>query len=201
MSTSSSAPVIPDHFDLNFLINPENRPLFHCTFSGPQHDYLEEQFHILCELQDTMLKLDDLLKFTVNNLQQRGISALIFSIKDLRLANLRLQNTLRQRIMCSGHHHPYPPAPATTPLQSPFTPQTTNALSSHDNIMEDVAHTLTNLRCAPHNRNTPSVTTDHPPPIHPSGTTSFPTTDEALPLLVNKVFPTHMRRGICYQCQ
>jgi hypothetical protein len=83
MSTPSP-PVIPDHFDLNFLINPENRPLFHRAFSGPQHDYLKEQYHILCELQDTMLKLDDLLKFTVNNLRQRGISALIFSIKDLR---------------------------------------------------------------------------------------------------------------------
>jgi hypothetical protein len=93
MSTPS-APVIPNHFDLNFLINPENRPLFHRAFSGPQHDYLEEQFHILCELQDTMLKLDDVLKFTVNNLWQHGISALIFSIKDLWLANLRLQNTL-----------------------------------------------------------------------------------------------------------
>jgi hypothetical protein len=84
MSTSLSAPVIPDHFDLNFLINPENRSLFHRAFSGPQHDYLEEQYHILCELQDTMLKLDDLLKFTVNNLRQHSISALIFSIKDLR---------------------------------------------------------------------------------------------------------------------
>jgi hypothetical protein len=68
MSTFSSAPVIPNHFDLDFLINPENRPLFNCAFSGPQHDYLEEQYHVLCELQDTMLKLDDLLKFTINNL-------------------------------------------------------------------------------------------------------------------------------------
>jgi hypothetical protein len=67
MSTPSP-PVIPNHFDLNFLINPENRPLFHHAFFGPQHNYLEEQYHILCELQDTILKLDDLLKFTVNNL-------------------------------------------------------------------------------------------------------------------------------------
>jgi hypothetical protein len=94
MLTPSSAPVIPDHFDLDFLINPENQPLFHCTFSGPQHDYLKKQYHILCELQNTMLKLDNLLKFTINNMRQRGISALIFSIKDLRLANLHLQNTL-----------------------------------------------------------------------------------------------------------
>jgi hypothetical protein len=43
-----------------------------------------------------MLKLDDLLKFTVNNLREHNVSALIFSIKDLRLANLRLQNTLQQ---------------------------------------------------------------------------------------------------------
>jgi hypothetical protein len=174
MSTSSSAPVIPNHFDLNFLINPENRPLFHRTFSGPQHDYLEEQYHILCEPQDTMLKLDDLLKFTVNNLREHNISALIFSIKDLQLANLCLQNTLQQRTVCPGRHHPYPPAPATTPLRSPFTLQTTSALSSHDSIMEDAARTLTNLRCAPHGRNTPSATTDRPPPIHPPGTTSLP---------------------------
>jgi hypothetical protein len=193
MSTSSSAPVIPDHFDLNFLINPENQPLFHRAFSRPQHDYLEEQYHILCELQDTMLKLDDLLKFTVNNLREHNISALIFSIKDLRLANLRLQNTLRQRIVRSGRHHPYPPAPATTPLWSPFTPQTMSALSSHDSIMEDVARTLTNLRCTPHGRNTPSVTTSRPPPIHSPGTTSSLNTDEIPPLLVNKVFPSHMR--------
>jgi hypothetical protein len=122
MSTSSSAPVIPNHFDLDFLINPENRPLFHRAFSSPQHNYLEEQYHTLCEIQDAMLKLDDLLKFTINNLQQRGISALIFAIKDLRLANLRLQNTLQRRIARSGRHHPYPPAPATTPSQNPSTP-------------------------------------------------------------------------------
>jgi hypothetical protein len=148
-----------------------------------------------------MLKLDDLLKFTINNLRQRGISALIFSIKDLWLANLRLQNTLRKRIVRSGCHHSYPPAPATTPLRSPFTPQTTSALSSHDNIMEDAAHTLTNLRCTPCNQNIPSAITCPPPPIHPPGTTSSPITNEALPLLINKVFPLHMRRGICYQCQ
>jgi hypothetical protein len=67
MTTPSSAPVIPDHFDLNFLLNPENQPLFIHTFSGPEHEYLEEQYHTLCKLQDTMLKLDNLLKFTVNN--------------------------------------------------------------------------------------------------------------------------------------
>jgi hypothetical protein len=201
MSTSSSAPVIPDHFDLNFLINPKNRPLFHCAFSGPQHDYLEEQYHILCELQDTMLKLDDLLKFTVNNLRQHGISALIFSIKDLRLANLRLQNTLRKRIVRSGRHHPYPPVPATTPPRNPSIPQTSNKSSSPNKIMADAAHTLTNLRHMHLYPNIPSAITDPPPPIHPPGNTSFPTTNEALPLLVNKVFPSHMRQGICYQCQ
>jgi hypothetical protein len=201
MSTSSSAPVIPDHFDLNFLINPENQPLFHRTFSGPQHDYLEEQYHILCELQDTMLKLDDLLKFTVNNLRQRGISALIFSIKDLRSANLCLQNTLRTRIMCSGCHHPYPPIPVTTPPQNLSTSWTSNELSSPDRIITDAAHTLINLRRMPLYPNIPSATTDPPPPIRPPGNTSSHTTDKALPLLVNKVFPSHMRRGICYQCQ
>jgi hypothetical protein len=67
--------------------------------------------------------------------------------------------------------------------------------------MEDAAHTLTNLRCMPHGHNIPSATTDHPPPIHPPGTTSSPNTGEIPPLLVNKVFPSHMRRGICYQCQ
>jgi hypothetical protein len=140
-----------------------------------------------------MLKLDDLLKFTINNLRDHNISTLIFSIKDLRLANLRLQNTLRQRIVRPGRHHPYPPAPATTPLRSPFTPQTTSALSSHNNIMEDAARILTNLRCAPHGRNIPSAITDRPPPIHPPGTTSSPNTSEIPPLLVNKVFPSHMR--------
>jgi hypothetical protein len=50
MSTPSSVPVIPDHFDLNFLLNPENRPLFIHAFSGPEHEYLEEQYYILCEL-------------------------------------------------------------------------------------------------------------------------------------------------------
>jgi hypothetical protein len=201
MSTPSSAPVIPDHFDLDFLINPENRPLFNRAFSGPQHEYLEEQYHVLCELQDTMLKLDDLLKFTVNNLRQRGISALIFSIKDLWLANLRLQNTLRKRVACQGRHHPYPPAPVTTPLQSPFTPQTSNRLSSHDSIMEDAAHTLTNLKCAPPNQNIQSAITAPQAPTHPLGTTSSLSTDEVPPLLVNKVFPVHMRQGICFQCQ
>jgi hypothetical protein len=103
--------------------------------------------------------------------------------------------------VCSGRHHPYPPAPVTTPLRSPFTPQMTNVLSSHDNIMEDVACTLTNLRCTPHNQNIPLAITSPLPPIHPPGNTSSPTTNEALPLLINKVFPLHMRRGICYQCQ
>jgi hypothetical protein len=68
MSTPSSAPVIPNHFDLNFLLNPENRNLFICAFTRPEHEYLEEQYHTLCELQDTMLKLNNLLKFTINNL-------------------------------------------------------------------------------------------------------------------------------------
>jgi hypothetical protein len=96
MSNPSSAPIIPDHFDLNFLLNPKNRPLFICAFSGLEHEYLEEQYHMLCKLQDTMLKLNNLLKFTVNNLQMRGISALIFTIKDLWSAHLCLQTTLRK---------------------------------------------------------------------------------------------------------
>jgi hypothetical protein len=140
-----------------------------------------------------MLKLDDLLKFTINNLQQKGISALIFSIKDLWLANFRLQNTLRKQITRQGRHHPYPPAPVTTPLWSPFTPQTTNALSSHDSIMEDTARTLTNLRCTPPSRNTPSALPVPQAPTRPLGTTSSLSTDEVPPLLVNKVFPAHMR--------
>jgi hypothetical protein len=82
-TTSSSAPVIPDHFDLNFLLNPENQSLFAHAFSKPKHEYLEEQYHTLCELQDSMWKLNNLLKFTVNNLRLQGISALIFAIKDL----------------------------------------------------------------------------------------------------------------------
>jgi hypothetical protein len=201
MLASSSVPIIPDHFDLDFLINPENRPLFHRAFSSPQHDYLEEQYHTLCEVQDAMLKLDDLLKFTINNLRQRGISALIFSIKDLRLANLCLQNTLQRQIAHSGHHHPYPPTPVTTPSQNPSTPRMSNELSSPDRIMADAARTLTNLRRMPLYPVIPSATTDPPLPIHPPGTTSFPSTDEALSLLVNKVFPPYMRQGICYQCQ
>jgi hypothetical protein len=71
MLTPSSAPVIPNHFDLNFLLNPENRPLFICGLlwiPGTQISEHEEQYHMLCELQDTMLKLDNLLKFTINNL-------------------------------------------------------------------------------------------------------------------------------------
>jgi hypothetical protein len=94
MLTPSSAPIIPNHFDLNFLLNPENQPFFICAFSEPEHKYLEEQDHTLCELQDTMLKLDNLLKFTINNLRMRGISALIFTIKDLWSAHLHLQTTL-----------------------------------------------------------------------------------------------------------
>jgi hypothetical protein len=94
MTSPSSAPIIPDHFNLNFLLNPENQPLFIHTFNRPEHEYLEEQYHMLCELQDTMLKLDNLLKFTINNLRMRGISALIFAIKDLRSAHLCLQTTL-----------------------------------------------------------------------------------------------------------
>jgi hypothetical protein len=201
MSTSSSAPIIPDHFDLDFLINPENQPLFACAFSGPQHKYLEEQYHVLCELQDTMLKIDNLLKFTVNNLRQRGISALIFAIKDLRLAHFCLQNTLRKQTVHRGRHHPYPPAPVTTPLRSPFTPQTSNKLSSHDSIMEDTTHTLTNLRCAPPNQNIQSAITVPQAPTHPLGTTSSLSINEVPPLLVNRVFPPHTRQGICFQCQ
>jgi hypothetical protein len=90
MSTFSSAPVIPNHFDLTFLLNPENRLLFAHAFSKPKHKYLKEQYHTLCKLQDSMWKLNNLLKYTVNNMKNRGISALIFAIKDLWSANLCL---------------------------------------------------------------------------------------------------------------
>jgi hypothetical protein len=69
MTTSSSAPVIPDHFDLNFFLNPENRSLFAHAFLKPEHKYLKEQYHTFCKLQDSMWKLDNLLKFTINNLR------------------------------------------------------------------------------------------------------------------------------------
>ena len=90
-------PVIPDHFDLNFLLNPANRPLFQQAFSRPEHEYLEEQYYTFCEIQDSIARLDRLMKFTIENMKQRGISALIFAIKDLRLANQRLQSTLRRK--------------------------------------------------------------------------------------------------------
>jgi hypothetical protein len=157
MSTSSSAPVIPDHFDLNFLLNPKNQPLFVRAFSGPEHEYLKEQYHTLCELQDTMLKLDNLLKFTINNLRMRGISGLIFAIKDLWSAHLRLQTTLRKQTACQGRHRPYPPAPATTPLQNLSSLRTSNKSSSHNNIMEDVVISLNQPKCGPPNQNTPSA--------------------------------------------
>jgi hypothetical protein len=86
-STFPSTLVIPNHFNLTFLWNPENQPLFACTFSKPKHEHLKEQYHTLCQLQDSMWKLNNLLKFTINNMKQRGISALIFAIKDLWLAN------------------------------------------------------------------------------------------------------------------
>jgi hypothetical protein len=199
MSTPSSAPVTPDHFNLNFLLNPENRPLFICTFSGPEHKYLEEQYHTLCELQDTMLKLDNLLKFTVNNLQMRGISALIFAIKDLWSVHLCLQTTLWKQTMCQGHPHPHPPA--TTPLQNLSSLWTSNELSSHDSIMEDATNILNKPRCVPPDPNTPSAIINLSAPTPPPGMVSFPFTNEVPPLLINKVFPVHMRRGICFQCQ
>jgi hypothetical protein len=139
------------------LLNPENQPLFIHGFSGPEHEYLEKQYHTLCELQDTMLKLDNLLKFTINNLRMRGISALIFAIKDLWSANLRLQTTLWKRTMHQGHHCPYPPAPATTPLQNLSSLRTSNESSSHNNIMEDVVISLNQPKCVPPNQNTPSA--------------------------------------------
>ena len=80
----ATTPVIPNHFDLNFLLNPTNRPLFARAFSLPEHEYLEEQFYAFCEIQDSIARLDRLMKFTIENLKQRGISALIFTIKDLR---------------------------------------------------------------------------------------------------------------------
>jgi hypothetical protein len=147
MSTPSSAPIIPDLFNLNFLLNPENRPFFIHAFSGPEHEYLEEQYHTLCKLQDTMLKLNNLLKFTINNLQVRGISAVIFAIKDLQSAHLRLQTTLQKRTACQGRPHPHPPV--TTPLQNLSSLWTSNKLSSHDNIMEDVIISLSTPRCVP----------------------------------------------------
>jgi hypothetical protein len=203
MSTPSSAPVIPDHFDLDFLLNPKNRPLFIRAFSGPKHKYLEEQYHILCELQDTILKLDNLLKFTINNVQMRGISALIFAIKDLRSAHLHLQTTLRKRTMHQGCHRPYPPAPATTPLQNLSFLRTSNELSSRDSTMEDVTISLNQPKCAPPNQNTPSAIPiiDLSATTPPLGMLSSPFTNEVPPLLVNKVFPAYMRRSICFQCQ
>jgi hypothetical protein len=101
-STFLSAPVIPNHFDLAFLLNPKNQPLFARTFSKPEHKYLEEQYHTLCKLQDSMWKLNNLLKFTVNNLKHQGISALIFTIKDLQSANLCLQSTLCKQTTHQG---------------------------------------------------------------------------------------------------
>jgi hypothetical protein len=109
MSTSLSAPVIPNYFGLTFLLSPKNQPLFAHAFSKPEHKYLKEQYHTLCELQDSMWKLDGLLKFTVNNMKNRGISALIFTIKDLQLANQHLQSTLCKQTACQGHPHPHPP--------------------------------------------------------------------------------------------
>jgi hypothetical protein len=136
----------------------------------------------------------------------RGISALIFAIKDLQSAN---QPIFTYRLLYEnehahqGRHRPYPPAPATTPLQNLSSLQTSNESSSHDNIMEDIVISLSQPKCAPPNQNTPSAIpvidlSTHTPPL---GTLSSPFTDEVPPLLVNKVFPSYMRRGICFQCQ
>jgi hypothetical protein len=78
-STFPSTPVIPNHFNLAFLLNPENQPLFACAFLKPEHEYLEEQYHTLCQLQDSMWKLDNLLKFTINNMKNRGISGGLYT--------------------------------------------------------------------------------------------------------------------------
>jgi hypothetical protein len=67
--------------------------------------------------------------------------------------------------------------------------------------MEDAARTLTNLKCMPPNQNIHPAITAPQAPTHPLGTTSSLSTDEVPPLLINKVFPAHMRRGICFQCQ
>jgi hypothetical protein len=154
---------------------------------------------MLCELQDTMLKLDNLLKFTINNLRMRGIFALIFTIKDLRSAHLRLQTTLRKRTMCQGRPRPHPPV--TTPLQNLFSLQTLNESSSHDNIMEDTVNILNKPKCAPPELNIPSAIIDLSAPTPPPGMIFSPFTNEVPPLLVNKVFPAYMRCGICFQCQ
>jgi hypothetical protein len=70
MTISSSTPVISNHFDLNFLLNPENRSLFARAYLKPEHEHLEEQYHTLCKLQDSMWKLNNLLMFTIDNLRQ-----------------------------------------------------------------------------------------------------------------------------------
>jgi hypothetical protein len=187
MSTPSSAPIIPDHFNLNFLLNPQNQPLFICAFSGPKHEYLKEQYHTLCKLQDTMLKLDNLLKFTVNNLRMRGISALIFAIKDLQSAHLRLQTTLQKRTTRQGRPRPHPPV--TTPLQNLSSLQTSNKLSSHNNILEDAINILNKPRCVPSELSTPSAIIDLSVPTPLPGMV-FPSLPMKFPLYsLTKSFP------------
>jgi hypothetical protein len=146
-----------------------------------------------------MLKLDNLLKFTINNLRMQGISALIFAIKDLRSAHLCLQTTLWKRTMHQGRPCPHPPV--TTPLQNLSSLWTLNELSSHNNIMEDAVNILNKPRCTPPDPNTPSAIINLSAPTPPLGMLSSPFTNEVPPLLVNKVFPPYMRHGICFQCQ
>jgi hypothetical protein len=193
------APVIPNHFDLNFLLNPTNRPLFAQAFSRPEHKYLEEQYYTFCEIQDSIAKLDRLMKFTIENMKQRGISALIFAIKDLRSANQRLQFTLQKRTAHQGRPRPHPPV--TTPHQNQIISPISNESSFHMNITEEFSSVLNKPKCDPPNLSTPSTIIDLSTPTPPSGHISSLGAEETPALLVDKVFPAHMRRAKCFQCQ
>jgi hypothetical protein len=195
----AATPVIPNHFDLNFLLNPTNRPLFARAFSQPEHEYLEEQFYVFCEIQDSIARLDRLMKFTIENMKQRGISVLIFAIKDLQSANQCLQSTLRKRTARQGRPRPRPPV--TTPLQNRIISPISNESSFHASITEEFSSILNNPKCAPPGPNTPSTIIHLLTPTPPSGHISSLGAEETPALLVDKVFPTHMRHARCFQCQ
>ena len=186
----TSAPVIPNHFDLNFLLNPTNRPLFARAFSRPEHEYLEEQYYTFCEIQDSIARLDRLMKFTIENMKQRGISALIFAIKDLRSANLRLQSALRKRPARQGRPRPRPPI--TTPLQNRIMSPISNESTFHASITEEFSSVLNNPKCAPPAPDIPSTIIDLSTPMPLSGHISSLGAEDTPALLVNKVFPAHM---------
>jgi hypothetical protein len=199
MSTFPSAPVIPNHFDLAFLLNPKNQPLFAQAFLRPEHKYLEEQYHTICQLQDLMWKLDNLLKFTVDDMKHRGISALIFTIKDLQLANQHLQSTLRKQTTHQGRPRPHPLV--TTQLQNQSTPQISNKSSFHTSITKEFSSILNKPKCVPPRPNTPSAIINLSVPMPPPGMTSSHSIKEIPELLINKVFPACMRCTKCFQCQ